>query len=145
MWESVSCRVKSRTQGVNQLEVTGEQRSVCISVYAFMLEVICISFTTSHLWEFVTQWSVWYVVYPAFWVAVTAKFWRFLTSVGRPSCFASSCCVKTNERNSLKNRMKSLVSSDFIRKFARYLCVTHPRVRVSYEGEREEWCVIRRW
>ena len=35
-----------------------------------------------------------------------------------------------NYANCLKNRQKSLVDSDFLCIFARYLCVLRPRVRV---------------
>ena len=69
-------------------------------------------------------------VYPAFSVTADAIIGFYSSSVGQHLCFASSCCVESKTRNSLKNRRKSLVSSDFIRTFARYLCVMRPCVRV---------------
>lgn len=63
------------------------------------------------------------------------NFENYSTPVGRNYCFASSCCVKFKERNSLKNRRKCLVGSEIISIFARFLCAMRPRVRVRCEDD----------
>lgn len=68
------------------------------------------------------------VYIPLFWVAIVTMFRAYSTSVGLYCSIASSCCFRSNSRNFLKNRAKSLVGSDFICTFARYLCVMRPRV-----------------
>ena len=46
--------------------------------------------------------------------------------------------------NCFKNRQKSLVGSDFLCIFARYLCVLRPRVRVLLRGVVSEKCELKR-
>ena len=46
--------------------------------------------------------------------------------------------------NCLKNRQKSLVGSDFLCIFARYLCVLRPRVRVLWRSVVCEKCELKR-
>lgn len=71
---------------------------------------------------------------------------RVLSDVGIMALPAFVVFVSEGSKraNCLKNRQKSLVGSDFLRIFARYLCVLRPRVRVLRRGGGLERCELKR-
>lgn len=58
----------------------------------------------------------------------------FSTAVGRYFLSAGICCVKAIDAKCLKIRRKSLVSSDFMCIFARFLCALRPRAYTRDDG-----------
>ena len=67
-----------------------------------------------------------------FYVFLNRAPFRMLSDVGTMALptFVVSVSERLKEANCLKNRQKSLVDSDFLCIFARYLCVLRPRMRV---------------
>ena len=127
----------------------GNLESRCgFSYGGLLLMLACVRCSGRHrVWDDAAMRDVWSVVslwYRAFTFPFATLFSSAIICWRR--CIADICSVRewwSKYANYLKNRQKCLVGSDFLRIFARYLCVLRPRVREKVCGRRCGSCGVK--